>query len=166
MGIQDKGGILVTNEELQAAFDFFDVNKTGKITLAALKNRLGAFYKNVPTREYKFLMNNQAELTIDDLRSLLEHNEITNFDPVAEAFKVYDPEDTGFIDTGTLRSIFEKLGFGQISDDDVQILVETADCDGDGKISLDDFRKMIDQGVPEAVNRALGDVEDEAQPAS
>ena len=36
-------------------------------------------------------MNNQSELTLDDLRSLLENNEIKNFDPVAEAFRVYDP---------------------------------------------------------------------------
>ena len=108
------------------------------------KNRLGAFYKNVPTREYKFLMNNQSELTLDDLRSLLENNEIKNFDPVAEAFKVYDPQETGYVDTSVLRSIFEKLGFGTITDEDVRILVETADLDKDGKINLEDFRNMID----------------------
>ena len=39
-------------------------------------------------------MNNQSELSLDDLRSLLENNEIKNFDPVAEAFKVYDPQET------------------------------------------------------------------------
>ena len=31
------------------------------------------------------------QLTLDDLRSLLENNEIKNFDPVAEAFRVYTP---------------------------------------------------------------------------
>ena len=85
------GGIAVDEAELKAAFEFFDVSGKGKITLNDLKNRLGAFYKNVPLREYKFLMNNQSELTLDDLRNLLENNEIKNFDPVAEAFKVYDP---------------------------------------------------------------------------
>ena len=34
---QEKGGILITDEELRAAFDFFDVNSSGKITLANLK---------------------------------------------------------------------------------------------------------------------------------
>lgn len=33
-------------------------------------------------------MNNKAEMTIDDLREVLLGNEVTNFDPVAEAFKV------------------------------------------------------------------------------
>ena len=33
-------------------------------------------------------MNNKADMTIDDLREVLLENELTNFDPVAEAFKV------------------------------------------------------------------------------
>lgn len=33
-------------------------------------------------------MNNMAEMTMDDLREVLLENEVTNFDPVAEAFKV------------------------------------------------------------------------------
>ena len=31
----------------------------------------------------------------------------------------------------------------QITDDDLTILTETGDVDGDGKISLSDFRKML-----------------------
>ena len=165
------GGIAVDESELRAAFEFFDVSGKGKITLHDLKNRLGtyflpyiyififacplltkppthtpgAFYKNVPLREYKFLMNNQSELSLDDLRSLLENNEIKNFDPVAEAFKVYDPQETGYVDTNVLKGIFEKLGFGTITKEDIQILVDTADIDKDGKISLEDFRNMINE---------------------
>ena len=30
---------------------------------------------------------------------LLANNELTDYDPVAEAFKVYDPHETGFVDT-------------------------------------------------------------------
>ena len=94
---------MITDEELKAAFDFFDVNSTGKITLNNLKSRLGAFYQNMPMKEYKFLMNNETEMTLDDLRELLKDNEITNFDPLAEAFKAYDPTGTGFVDQSVLR---------------------------------------------------------------
>ena len=97
----------VTDEELKSAFDFFDVEGSGKITQAQLKKRLGVFYKDMPNKEYKFLMNDQSELTLDDLRELLLDNEVKNFDPVAEAFKVYDPDGTGFVDSNVLRSIFE-----------------------------------------------------------
>ena len=141
---------MITDEELKAAFDFFDVNSTGKITLNNLKSRLGAFYQNMPMKEYKFLMNNETEMTLDDLRELLKDNEITNFDPLAEAFKAYDPHDTGYVDTDVLRSVFQNLGFGEITDEDLQILVETGDVDGDGKISLEDFRGMIDFNAKKA----------------
>ena len=90
------------------------------------------------------LLQNQSELTINDLRNLLKDNEITNFDPVAEAFKVYDPEGSGFVDTSVLQAIFENLGFGEITQDDLAVLTETGDVDGDGRISLMDFRKMLD----------------------
>ena len=83
-------------------------------------------------------------MTLDDLKELLLENEVKNFDPVAEAFKVYDPDATGYVDSNVLRSIFENLGFGEITDDDLTILTETGDVDGDGKISLMDFRKMLD----------------------
>lgn len=34
------------------------------------------------------LMNNKTEMTLEDLKEVLLENEVTNFDPVAEAFKV------------------------------------------------------------------------------
>ena len=89
-------------------------------------------------------MGNRPELTLTDLQDLLVNNEVVNFDPVAEAFKVYDPHGTGFVDTDILRNIFQGLGFGEISEEDLKILVETGDGDKDGKISLKDFRGMID----------------------
>ena len=36
------GSLNIDDEELDAAFEFFDVDKTGKITAANLKERLGA----------------------------------------------------------------------------------------------------------------------------
>lgn len=33
--------------------------QTGKITLSNLKKRLGVFYKNMPNKEFRFLMNNK-----------------------------------------------------------------------------------------------------------
>ena len=90
-----RGGVLVTDEELKSAFEFFDVEGSGKITQAQLKKRLGVFYKDMPNKEYKFLMNDQSELTLDDLRELLLDNEVKNFDPVAEAFKALIPASRG-----------------------------------------------------------------------
>mmetsp|Transcript_20121 Transcript_20121/g.27345 ORF Transcript_20121/g.27345 Transcript_20121/m.27345 type:complete len:179 (-) Transcript_20121:279-815(-) len=144
------GGILVTDEELAAAFEFFDVEGRGKITASNLRKRLGVFYKNMPAKEYKFLMDGKSQLTLGDLKELLSNNQVTNFDPVAEAFEVYDPNRTGFIDTDVLRTVFENLGFGTITDEDLEVLLQTGDIDKDGKISLNDFRGMLEVDFSES----------------
>lgn len=138
-----KGGVHVSQSELHQAFEFFDVDGKGFITLSDLKKRLGVFYQNLSLREYKFLMNNKSELTEADLYALLSQNELTQYDPVAEAFKIYDPNDTGFIDLDVFREILGNLGFGDVTDQDIQTLIDTADMDGDGRVSLADFRRML-----------------------
>ena len=119
------------------------VFRVGFITISDLKKRLGVFYQNLSLREYKFLMNGKQELTESDLYTLLAQNELTNYDPVAEAFKIYDPNDTGFIDLDVFREILGNLGFGDVTDQDIQTLIDTADMDGDGRVSLADFRRML-----------------------
>jgi Ca2+-binding EF-hand superfamily protein len=110
---------------------------------------LTTFYKNVSNKEIKFLLNNQQEITFEDLYELLKDNQLTNFDPVKEAFKVYDPNDTGFVDMEVVKEFFANLNYGDISDDDAKIILETADADKDGRIGLDDFRMMVPFGQPD-----------------
>jgi len=142
ISLEPHGSLSIDEEQLAAAFEFFDVEKTGKLTAAGLKQRLGAFYKNLPSKEIKLLLGD-GTFTKESLRSLLADNQLGAYDPMAEAFKAYDPNGTGFIDTETLRSIFESLGYGEIDSDDLNVLVEAADVDRDGRISLDDFRQML-----------------------
>lgn len=56
--------------------------------------------------------------------------------------QVYDPDGKGFMDPEILRGTFQSLGFGEISDQDLSLVVEAADRDGDGRVSLADFRGM------------------------
>lgn len=144
----EKGGILITEDELKVAWEFFDTNGKGKLTMSEIKKRLQTFYKDITTREVKFLLNNQPEITFDELFALLKDNQLTNFDPVKEAFKVYDPNNTGFVDMDIVKTFFKELGYGDISDEDAKIILETADGDKDQRIGLDDFRMMVPFGQP------------------
>lgn len=70
------------------------------------------------------------------------------------------------MDTETLRSIFDNLGFGQVSPDDLAVLVEAADGDGDGRVSLQDFRGMCNSvGKREIVARDTGNDENNSDQA-
>mmetsp|Transcript_8651 Transcript_8651/g.8789 ORF Transcript_8651/g.8789 Transcript_8651/m.8789 type:complete len:203 (+) Transcript_8651:171-779(+) len=142
----DHGGVLVTTEELRAAFDFLDADQTGKVSLGNLKSRLGVFFPEYTSKDYRLLMNNKKDLTYDDLCDLLLENEIHNFDPIAEAFKSYDPNDEGEISAGRLKEVFKQVGLGDLTGDEVSLLMRAADTDGDGKVSLDDFRCMVELG--------------------
>ena len=131
----------IDEEELEAAFEFFEVDCSGKINATNLKERLGAFYKNLPQKEIKLLLGDGA-FTKESLRNLLQYNDLGAYEPTKTAFKAYDPNGTGFVDADTLRTIFSSLGYGDITEDDLAVLIETADTDRDGRISLEDFRAM------------------------
>ena len=105
---------------------------------------MGAFYRNLPPKEIKLLLGDGGPFTKETLRGLLANNDLGSYDPIQEAFKAYDPNGTGFVDTETMRHIFESLGYGDITDDDLAVLIETADMDRDGRISMEDFRVMME----------------------
>ena len=141
--LNEHGGVLISKEEMAAAFGMLDTDNSGTITVSNLKKRLGVFFPDLSAKEYRFMMNNKKELSLEDLHEMLDDNDISNFDPVEEAFKLYDIGNDGFIDKTRLRDIFQAYGFDGMTKEDVDILAKAADVDGDGKITLSDFRKMM-----------------------
>lgn len=104
------------------AFEFLDADKSGKVSLANLKKRIGVFFPNMTAKEYRFLMNGRKDISLNDLADLLIDNEITNFDPVAEAFKAYDPLGEGKIDPSKLRDVFENFGGAAITEAELEVV--------------------------------------------
>ena len=106
---------VVSDEEINTAFEFFSsglMDETGEgiVTLESLKSKLGAFYENVPIREYKFLMDGKDQLTLGEFKKIVSGKMTANFDPIGEAFKVYDPDETGYVDTEILRIVDDTAG--------------------------------------------------------
>lgn len=136
------GGVFVDPEEVRAAFRFLDVEDKGSVSLKDLRSRLAPFYRDMPLKELRFLMGGQDEVTEADVLSLLEDNDLV-FDPVAEAFRVFDPQGKGMADPAVLADVFHRLGFEDLGKEDMEVVMQAADVDGDGKISLADFRDML-----------------------
>jgi calmodulin len=152
------GGILVTDDELERAFHFFDIEKTGQITSSNLRERLNAFAGTINAKEIRFLLNGKPHLTMHDLREQLHDNEVKTFDPYIEAFHWFDPQDNGYMDLSIVKRAFRKLGFGDINEEEIIVLLETADLDRDGKISLADFQSMLITAKPYAPSKEdIGD---------
>jgi hypothetical protein len=64
-----KGGVLVSPQELQSAFTLLDPEKTGSVTLKSLQKSLSIFYPEMTKKEYKLIMNNNKEMTYEEIES-------------------------------------------------------------------------------------------------
>lgn len=71
-------------------------------------------------------MNNKKDLSLDDLKDLLLDNEITNFDPVAEAYRVFDTQGEGVLSGEKLRQAFVAYGMGELADEELDILIRVS----------------------------------------
>jgi len=48
-----KGGVLITPEEIQMAFQLLDVEKSGQLSLQNLKKRLGVLFPELTVKDYR-----------------------------------------------------------------------------------------------------------------
>ena len=48
-----KGGVLISPEEIQMAFQMLDVDKNGQISLPNLKKRLGVLFPELSVKDYR-----------------------------------------------------------------------------------------------------------------
>ena len=60
---------------------------------------------------------------------------------VIQAFKVFDREGNGFINSQEMRRIMTNLG-AKLNDEEVDAMVREADLDGDGQINYEGNRHL------------------------
>jgi Ca2+-binding EF-hand superfamily protein len=54
-----------------------------------------------------------------------------------------DPKSTGSLDFNTFAVLLTMLGYPEMSREDTDTVLAACDFDGDGKISLEDFKKKF-----------------------
>lgn len=108
---------LTLNPLVRRVVSIFDKNKDGSISFEEFVTGLSTLYSN----------NEEAKLQF--------------------AFKVYDIDDDGFISNGELFTVLKMMVGTNLSDLQLQQLVDRtiikADQDYDGKISFQEFKKMV-----------------------
>ena len=146
----EKGGILVSREEIESALKHLASDKrTGRISLAQLKKKLGTLFPEIHSKDFKFLFHNRKDVSVNELTELLLENDLNQFDPLLEAYKAYDPRGVGYISKENIEKVFSSLGFPPLSDTDLDVLLSVADTDNDGKVGFDDFRAILEnKGLP------------------
>jgi calmodulin len=137
------GGVLVTDREVEMAFKFFDAAGKGSVSKETIQERL-ALFPDAAEHGLQDLKGLESELTKKSLGKMLKSNKVTDFDPVAEAFKVLDPSGSGNIDIGVVRELFRGLGLGELTTDEINIIRKSGG-NASGFITLEDFRGMLDE---------------------
>lgn len=138
----EKGGFQVKNEDISLAFEFFNGDsKATSLSRATLKKKCSLLNKNFTAKELKIMFDGKETITMQQVKDLLQGNQIFA-DPIFEAFSVLDPTNVGFVQEDRLRKIFANFGFSDLTDEELLLLIANADIDKDGKLGIDDFRRL------------------------
>jgi len=64
-------------------------------------------------------------------------------DVLQAAFRRFDAEGTGFVSAESLKKVMAQLGGDNLTDQEVQDIIQEADIDGDQHVSYEEFVKIV-----------------------
>jgi calmodulin len=137
---------------LRKAFESFDAQKTGSIsteTVAEILRLMGQpFNKQMLDEMIEEVDEDKSgrlefeEFIILAAKFIVEEDEEALAKELKEAFRLYDKEGNGFIPTSCLKEILRELD-DQLSDSDLNGMIQEIDSDGSGTVDFDEFMEMM-----------------------
>merc|ERR1711936_687792 len=145
---EDTGNL--ANIDLKEAFEMFDADDDGEITLEELQKimnihgffhsdqEMAAMIENVDkNRNGTVDFEEFLEMMVNINESLADHYSV-----VAKAFQVFDMNGDGLITAEEIRETMRLLG-ESVSEDDIREMVVAADSNGDGLIDFSEFSNLF-----------------------
>ena len=139
--------------QIKEAFHLFDSNSDGFIDQDELFYAMKGLGFDDVTREDVEKMctdaNSEAEpqkrISLENFeKAVLERQpEIGSTEELQKAFDLFDLSKTGKITEDTLREVAKML-HEDASDDIIRDMIKAADLDGDGAISFEDFKSVME----------------------
>ena len=132
--------------EFREAFTLFDKDADGFITTEELGNVMRSLGQNPTEAQLEDMISEldvdgNGSLDFPEFLTMLNRRTRTNEDieeKLVEAFKVFDVDGSGFIQSADLRVIKARLG-EILSDEEIDQMIRSADVDGDGQLNLEEF---------------------------
>ena len=135
--------------EIRDAFDLFDVEKTGQIDYHSLKVAMRALGFEVKKADVLQLMEEHDALQTGSIgyeqfldictqRTLARDPD----EEMRKAFALFDEDGSGAISLRNMRRVARELG-ENLSDDELQAMIDEFDTDRDGEINLDEFTSIV-----------------------
>ena len=138
--------------EYQEAFDMFDKDKSGTISVPEISKIMKNFGYPLSKKEIESMIatintSGTGNLTFEEFVTLMEKQtslvDETDEDAVLRAFKSFDKDHDGKITNFEFRYILTQLGQAhQFTNEETDILFKECDLDNDGILVYQDFIKF------------------------
>ena len=137
-------------KEYQDAFEMFDKDKDGTISAKELANVMETLVGQKPSMDEITSMIKEVDLNSDGkielgefIQLLLKNSPDTETEEeVINAFRVFDKEGNGLINTEELKHIMMTIG-DKMTEDEAEEMIREADIDEDGVINYEEFVRMM-----------------------
>ena len=136
-------------EEIKEAFDLFDTDGSGTIDPAELKaamQSLGFEAKNqtIFTMIAELDKNKSGTIDFEEFLDMMtaRMSEKDTREDISKVFRLFDDDTTGTITIKNLRRVARELG-ENMTDEELQEMIDRADSNGDGGVSQDDFYNIM-----------------------
>merc|ERR1712243_384161 len=88
--------------------------------------------------------DNTGKLTLENFMVLMANkmSEKDTKEEIMKAFKLFDDDETGNITFSNLKRVAKELG-ENLTDEELQEMIDEADRDGDGQVNQDEFLRIM-----------------------
>merc|ERR1712100_223810 len=136
-------------QEIKEAFDLFDTDGSGSIDSKELKVAMRALGFEPKKEEVKKMISEidkdgSGQIDFMDFVDMMTVK-MAERDPreeILKAFKLFDDDETGFISFKNLKRVAKELG-ENMTDEELQEMIDEADRDNDGQISEEEFLRIM-----------------------
>jgi len=135
--------------DIKEAFSLFDTASQGVIDSKDLKVAMRALGFEPRKEEIKKMVSevdkdNSGRLSLDAFMQLMANKmaEKDTKEEIMKAFKLFDDDETGQITFTNLRRVAKELG-ENLTDEELQEMIDEADRDGDGEVNQDEFLRIM-----------------------
>ncbi|KAM3831402.1 uncharacterized protein M6D78_011693 isoform 2-T2 [Vipera latastei] len=136
-------------QEIREAFDLFDTEGCGSIDIKELKVAMRALGFEPKKEEIKKMIadigkDGSSTLNFEDFLKMMttKMNEKDSKEEILKAFRLFDDDGTGKISFKNLKRVSKELG-ENLTDEELQEMIDEADRDGDGEINEEEFLKIM-----------------------
>ncbi|XP_050429964.1 myosin-2 essential light chain-like isoform X2 [Daktulosphaira vitifoliae] len=143
--------VITSMEEMQEAFQLFDIRGDNKIHISQIGNALRALGQN-PTESdvNKFTQQHKAderitfEVFLPIYQAISKNRSSNTADDFNEGLRHFDKDGNGYISSAELRHLLTSLG-EKLTDDEVEQLLAGQE-DSQGNVSYEEFVNMVMSG--------------------